>query len=556
MRIGVVQEGLVLPISKIACNGNGGALMGGGPEGGPVRVRTWNVSWWVGERLGAFRPFGAQLWALQETKLAPVFLETARGALKREGYVLHHGQASTVHRAGGHGDRCGVGVLAASGVAVSPLMPQGAAWRRLHAMQRVHAVQVPPRPGLSLGLRLFTVYAPLQQDETRGVFNAAFLEMVATLDMQVPTLLLGDFNGTVHPEQDYNSGSGQVCPLLSRLLGPGGAFLDLQLVVSPQERAFTFHHERGGQMSLSRCDLALGNRAVLSLVLKVFVAPGIYEGGHNPVIVELRDQPSWALNWKHPRPKLPALLGLGSCDLRSSEAWEALLERWQASSVVNRLLTPIPRQSAHDISALLELALQELISLAGGWKVSSGPRRPAYESAEIRRCRSTLKLLGRCSSFLKREVGVGSFSYELQQLLFKLSQRGVAVPAFSRVALQDWVDSTVVTQRRALASAIHTMRAERVKRFVDRIPGLWETNPGVLFSWLRGDTPAWGSVPILSQTGTQCTTAEEVDRTVQDFWVCQVWRKHSSENAAEKWAAFQASPFFSHIPRCEWPQEE
>ena len=137
---------------------------------------------------------------------------------------MHHGHPCTVRRAGGHGDSCGVGILAAPGVAVSPLFPEGISWRRLHAMQRVHAVVVPPRPGLPRGLRLFTVYAPLQEDVTRAAFTSAFLDVVAILDMQVPTLLMGDFNGTVAPNRDYNHSDKMPCGLLSRLLGRGGRF--------------------------------------------------------------------------------------------------------------------------------------------------------------------------------------------------------------------------------------------------------------------------------------------------------------------------------------------
>ena len=40
------------------------------------------------------------------------------------------------------------------------------------------------------------------------------MDMVAILDMQTPTLLMGDFNGTVSPERDYSVGEGPVCALL------------------------------------------------------------------------------------------------------------------------------------------------------------------------------------------------------------------------------------------------------------------------------------------------------------------------------------------------------
>ena len=78
-------------------------------------------------------------------------LENARGALKRAGCTLHHDQASAVRRVGFLRDKAGVSFLASPGIAVSPLLPRGPAWRRLHAMGRLHGVAVPPRPDLSRG---------------------------------------------------------------------------------------------------------------------------------------------------------------------------------------------------------------------------------------------------------------------------------------------------------------------------------------------------------------------------------------------------------------------
>ena len=155
---------------------------------GVVRIGTWNVSWWTAARLAPVVCLKAQLVALQETKLHRLQVESVRSSLKRLGFTLHHGHAVSEDR-GGHSG--GVGVLASPGVAVAPLLPQGAAWRRLHAMARVHAVQVPPRPGLPLGLRVFSVYAPLHYDRTREVFGKTFMELVACLDMQIPTLFGG-----------------------------------------------------------------------------------------------------------------------------------------------------------------------------------------------------------------------------------------------------------------------------------------------------------------------------------------------------------------------------
>ena len=88
-------------------------------------------------------------------------------------------------------------------------------------MCRWHAVRLPPRPDLPHGLLLGSVYVPLA-DANHGVDRARWhelmLEHLHGLDMPVPTLLLGDFNGTVLPERDYLSASGSkraVCPFLA-----------------------------------------------------------------------------------------------------------------------------------------------------------------------------------------------------------------------------------------------------------------------------------------------------------------------------------------------------
>ena len=89
-------------------------------------------------------------------------------------------------------------LVTSSGVSVSPVPPSGAAWRMLHAVRRLHVVRLPPRPGLPHGLLLVSLYAPLStQPVDRTQFDAALLEFTHALDMQTPTLLLGDFNGSI-----------------------------------------------------------------------------------------------------------------------------------------------------------------------------------------------------------------------------------------------------------------------------------------------------------------------------------------------------------------------
>jgi len=154
------------------------------------RFGTWNVSVWTGSRLDTIAGCETALMAIQETHLASRPLDEVRKSLGKHHYTFHHGAPSAAVRGGDRGGSCGVAVVASPGVAVTPVRPVGAAWRKLHDMARVHAVFVPPRPDFPLGLRLFSVYAPLQpRHSERAEFNALFLDMVSILDMQVPTLL-------------------------------------------------------------------------------------------------------------------------------------------------------------------------------------------------------------------------------------------------------------------------------------------------------------------------------------------------------------------------------
>jgi hypothetical protein len=205
------------------------------------------------------------------------------------------------------------------------------------------------------------VCAPLERDLSGAAFAAEVAAMVASLDLQVPTLLMGDFNGSVDPGRDFQAGDRRlISPLLSHLLGPGGPFLDLQLVVSPELRDYTFRSSRpSGPPALARCDLLLGNRAALPLVARVSVASGVLDGGHSPVLAHLRCRP-WAISWCRPRPRLPPLLQSTSMDLGASAEWTDLLATWQATPEYRALLS----RSALDTA-------QHLESLEGQFRLSS-----------------------------------------------------------------------------------------------------------------------------------------------------------------------------------------
>ena len=203
--------GLMRPMSSNHRLGDPGSPPGTEAPGS-LRIATWNISHWSrpkAERAAFEIPF--DILAVQETHLAVVPLEHAHTTTRSVELHLHHGRPVPASGHSIHGRALGVGFLVRRGLAVTPVPPVGAAGRRLHAMCLWHAVRLPPRPDLPHGLLLASVYAPLA-DTNHGLdrvrWHELMLEHLHSLDMQVPTLLLGDFNGTILPERDYHSVSG------------------------------------------------------------------------------------------------------------------------------------------------------------------------------------------------------------------------------------------------------------------------------------------------------------------------------------------------------------
>ena len=152
---------LPMPSDLPAWRVRGGAEPPGAADAG-VRVGTWNVSHWSVPKVDICAGLGLDVLALQETHLAPVPLETAHTTARMRALRLHHGRPAVPTPGGTWGRACGVGFLAAEAVALQAVLPKGTAWRRLHAMRRVHTVRLAASPGLPLGLLLVSVYAPQQ----------------------------------------------------------------------------------------------------------------------------------------------------------------------------------------------------------------------------------------------------------------------------------------------------------------------------------------------------------------------------------------------------------
>ena len=521
-----------------------------------LRVGTWNVSGWTPEKLSVISRLGVQLLAVQETHLSIAGLESARFYIHGQGWSLHHGHPAPTPLGRVHGVRCGVGVLAAPGFAVNPLYPRGSPWARLNQQARLTAVEIPPRRDLPRGLRIFSIYVPLEQDPELKAFQQALMNLVADMDMQVPTMLLGDFNGSVDPMRDYRRGADRrASPLLTSLLDPLGPFLDLQLEVSPHLWGYTFHSSRVDGAALSRIDLVLGNRAAVGLVERVHVACGVLDVEHMPVLVDLR-QAHLALPWTSPRPRLPSLLQLTATDLCKSKQWSDLVAQWQCSRAYTALVGLPPSASAQALSSALSTALEGLVDLAGGWQCRSTTPRAAYDSTVIRQLRRSLRLLGEARACMQRDLLAarpGCFSHPLQTSLQQLRKRRLLPPSGPLPTLLLWADQSIRAHRAELTAARTALRRDRESRWSDSLPSTWAEHPGKLYSFLRETPRPLGSIPILAVSGMQCTTISEVDEACTNYWRDGVWCRHATVDSVERWRAFMASSFYKHLPRVQWP---
>ena len=533
-----------------------------------LRVGTWNMSHWTEQKaLLVAGAIDVDILAIQETQLAVVPLERAHTTVRRARLHLHHGRPAVAQQHSEHGKSCGVGFLCREGVAVAPAVPSCTAWRMLHALRRTYGVLLPPRAGLPRGLLLLSIYAPLRehgQATLRARFDLALLELLHCLDMQVPTLLLGDFNGSACPSRDFHSISGArrpACPLLGQLLGPGGPLVDVHAALHQPPLSWTFQAvDSRGQLSASRIDLALANHAAMQFVRAITVVDDIRDGGHSPVVVELRLS-SGVINWRPPpRPQLPPLLRQSSAELRASAQWTSLVDEWQRSPPARAALAPQRPPTLESLSRALLRALQHLVALAGGWVTRSTHRRPAYASDDLRQARRRLSLLHRLDTLLERDLrspaahpSPGCWPRPWVVLLDALQREMVSLPRTNSAALQRAVTTEALQTSEAIARLERMMRQERRVRWKAGLATMWRERPGAIQHWLRATDAPWGSRPVLDSAGLQCLTVETVDAAVRGYWVDVVLRQHADVDEAARWAAFEASEFGAHVPTTVWP---
>jgi hypothetical protein len=422
-------------------------------------------------------------------------------------------------------------------------------------------VRVAPRPGLLRGLLLFSVYAPLQvraQQAVRDQFVAMMLEVCHTLDMQVPTLLLGDFNGSADPPQDFLSESGArrpVCPLLAKLLGPGAPWVDVHRAMLG-EVPWTFRNVNSeAKLSASRIDLVLANHTAMALVRGASVLEAVADGGHSPVLVQLQLMGPLVMSWQRPLPQLPEMLRGGSEQLRQSAALARVLEQWELSSLARTALNVDAEHSAASLSTALVAALQHLVVLAGGWGTRPAVRRPAYESPALRTARRVLGDLHALCRLLRSlaDAPPACWPRTVEQLLARLAEDNLVFPRLSAASLLVQVEGSVLAQRAVVSRLSNALRKVRHDRWTNSLATLWRDRPGTIFSWLHVAGAPWGSTPILDEAGLQCTTPAEVDAAVRGYWVERVLRQHADVDATASWRTFEDSPFAAHIPVLQWP---
>ena len=389
-------------------------------EGPPrvLRVGTWNLTGWTAERATAIATsVPVDLLAIQETHLAKLAVEKAHTTARNAGLRLHHGRPAQRYGSEDRARACGVGFIVREGIAIQPALPTCPAWCRLHDMRRLHGIALAPRPDLPHGLLFLSVYAPLPGTIDRPPFDLAMEELSYALDMQLPTLIMGDFNGSVDPARDYRSQSGArrpVCPLLAKLLGPGSPWMDVQELMLPPPLPWTY--QQPNTSAASRIDLVLANASALRLIHSALVLEEVRDGGHSPVLIHLALD-TGHVDWQPPRPRPPPLLYEPSAALAESSDWAHLIDQWLQSPEVASL-APQPGECVDTVGSALRSALHRLVSLAGGWSSRPKQRRLAYDSNAIRHHRRLLADLLRVEAESNRPTAQpGPWPHHLQQRL-------------------------------------------------------------------------------------------------------------------------------------------
>jgi hypothetical protein len=236
----------------------------------------------------------------------------------------------------------------------------------------------------------------------------------------------------------------------------------------------------------------------MPLVQETTVLQSVRDGGHSPVIFELRLDSPLVLSWQRPSPRLPLLLGRSSVELGQSADWLSLVQRWLEAAVVQKALDPTVPHTGTSLSKALVAALDCLVSLAGGWVLRPRVRRAAYDSHALRVARRVLVDIYGFARLLRQvlDAGPAPWPRAVAQLRVRLQQAGVHLPDGSAAVLLPLVEKAASDQRAVIQTITKSLRRERHDRWAKSLPTLWRSALGLCIIGCR--------VSVLLGAPSQC----------------------------------------------------
>ena len=435
------------------------------------------------------------------------------------------------------GNQLGVGILSSPGLALKPVKPNSPTWTRVNSLGRLIVAKLPSSDALPHGLWIASVYTPLQGSPQREAFNSMFWELVCEWDMQTPIVLLGDCNGSFGDHQP-------TCPLLMKLLGPGGPFLDAHDLMRSVVK-FSYYSDRGG----TRIDRILVNSAAQRLV----VGAGVEwrEWGHCPLWVKLNIHPA-RFNWYPPRKRLPEVLQQPTSILEQDELWIKAKEKLIKSPQWEKTLQCLRSEHLDIVSESIQKCMDFLVQEVGGW-TEVKIQRKAYSYKSVRDNLSRIKILRKLLGSI--QDGVGSWSRQTNQAIIQLRKLKISLNTTTAVDLKRTAKAKLWELTRENKKALEDMRTDRKKRWKDNLPKMWKESPGRIYRFIRSQPQQWWASPVLRSDRKAAESPQEVDQAMRAFWVSKILRQNKPESATMKWEEYSKA-FGQFIHRTDFLTQE
>ena len=506
----------------------------------------WNIGGWTTPKVVQIAEMGLDIVAVQETWLDRVSMESAKRTCAGLEMKLLHGPPVIPKKGRVKGRSGGVGFVAKTSMPFKPKGGCSPGVMRIEAQGRMAMVVLPPSDDLPRGLHIISIYAPVRGDKSRDAFTNDLWDAVMEWDMGIPTLLLGDFNGTSpeSPSQGHTASQ-----LMTKLVGPGGPFIDIHHHLAPGLVTWTYTMSAYGGIHHTHIDYVLANRAALPLVKGV--GAEWRECGHTPLWVELELKVPQLL-FAQPSRILPDVLQLTSSELLANEGFTKTLGKWQKSTEFKELDQRWKDMDVHELSSALQSAMEKLVAVAGGWKTKSRSGNAAYESKSIKKKRRGLAMLRSLMAELALFRKPGRWPSKVALKLIELEKNGFQLAKDDFEVLAKSVRENIATLKKEIFNETRTMMEERKKRWKDSVHSRWKKNPKQVYRWLRNEPARWWNDPMVMANGQLPKDEKEADAEMRRFWVNGVLRKNKPEEEDINWERFTASDFGSHLPVGDW----